>query len=129
MNTSKPPRAGRSRLNLIGAVILVAGLSVSGTLLQLAGNSAADASGVQEVAVGDKIYAVPVGDPAIRREDLEHAGGQLSVLAGEFSRWVHGLANLENLAYLIAVLSLAAAVACFWRGQAAAGSEEIDPRK
>jgi hypothetical protein len=99
------------RLYLIGAFILLAGI-VGATFVYLtATESDSDAIGYE--IIDGKAYPIQVQDSKLYRYDLEKFGGKAAVLADDFSRWLASLWQGKRLAYLLAVLSTAIALACF----------------
>jgi hypothetical protein len=78
----------RTWLNLIGAVILIIGLSSSVLIYQRAEKSTYDVLGYEN----SKLY----------RHNLEVYGGKFSVIMDDFSRWFAGLMHGKSLAFIIA---------------------------
>ncbi|MBF0558367.1 MAG: hypothetical protein HQL08_06265 [Nitrospirae bacterium] len=90
----------RSRLLLIGTMILLAGLG-SALLIYISSGNGEDLSlGFEE----SKMY----------RHDLELYGGKANVLADEFTRWYSGLWHGKPLAYTVACGSAAVSLGFFF---------------
>lgn len=94
----------RIGLHLIGAIILLVGLSSAAFIYQAAMNDSSSASGYE--VVGGFIY--PSGGENSKKymHDLELYGGKSAVLADEFMRWFAGLWHGTSLAFTVAFISI-----------------------
>ena len=88
----------RSRLRLIAAIILVAGLAGAGIIYSMAEN-AADSALLQEME-NSKNY----------RHELEAYGGKANVLATEIRNWFIGLWHGRSLAFTVACITIVTAL-------------------
>jgi len=87
------------RLKIIGAIILVVGLS-SATLIYL--HAGRNSPGVLGYEAGEgRLYPINPEDSKQYLRDLELYGGKANVLADEFRRWFAGLWQGKSLAYII----------------------------
>jgi hypothetical protein len=102
MNLKILPR--RTRLNLISAIILVAGLGSSALIYHRAVNLSDSASGY-ETADGT-ILPISPEDSRMYRHNLEVYGGKLNVMMDDFRRWVAGLWQGKSLAVIIACTTI-----------------------
>jgi hypothetical protein len=102
------------RLYLIGACILVAGLLGAALVYRSAAEDGGDAVGFE--VVGGNVYSIAPADSKPYRHDLELYGGKAAVLADDFNRWFDGLWQGRGLAYTLALLAVAIALACFLAG-------------
>jgi hypothetical protein len=105
------------RLYLAGAVILVGGL-VSAAWIYLAATNDTNKSEIvgYEFVNGQK-YAIRKSDSKRYQHEMERLGGKFNVDLDEFNEWLSGLWHGKRLAYTIAILSLVAALACYWIAQ------------
>ncbi len=93
----------RTRLYIIAALILLAGLG-SAALIYLTAGSEPD--GVLGYEVIDGIaYPIKPDDSRMYAHDLELYGGKAMVLADEFRRWFIGLWHGKSLAYTVACIA------------------------
>jgi len=95
----------RSHLNLISAIILVAGLSSAVFTYRSAVNAQGEVLGY-EVGSDGKIYPVLPEDSKAYQRSLEIYGGKANVLADEFRRWFAGLWQGKRLSYIIAFITV-----------------------
>jgi hypothetical protein len=100
------------RLHLAGLVILVAGLLAAVLVFVIAaGDAGADAAGY--TIVGGKTFAIGPGDSSRELQQIERLGGKAAVLTYQFQTWFASLWHGQRLAFTLAVLSIAVALACF----------------
>ncbi len=102
----------RTRLRIIGALILIVGLASAGAVYLTAEKSAADAVGYEMIDG----QAYPISPASSKRyvHDLEVYGGKAAVMADELNRWFSGLWQGTSLAYTIAFLAIVASLGCFF---------------
>jgi hypothetical protein len=94
----------RTCLNLISAIILVAGLSSAALIYQRAGNDPYGALGY-EVVNGTR-YPIMPEDSKLYRHNLEVYGGKFNVIMDDFRRWFVGLWHGKSLALIIACTTI-----------------------
>ena len=89
-------------INYWGVAILLAGL--------------AGAALVYVFAAGDEDaeLAAEISRDRMYEHNLQLMGGKAAVYMAQFDQWFSGLWHGRSLAYTIAVLAVAIAVACFW---------------
>jgi hypothetical protein len=85
-----------------GVAILLAGLASAALIYVFAGDDR-DAEAAREIASG-RSY----------EHNLELIGGKLNVYLVHFNDWFASLWHGTSLAYTVAVLAVAIALACFW---------------
>jgi hypothetical protein len=85
-----------------GVGVLLVGLASAGLVYVFAGDDR-DSDAAREIASG-RMY----------EHNLEMIGGKLNVYLVQFNDWFASLWHGTSLAYTIAVLSVAIALACFW---------------
>jgi hypothetical protein len=85
-----------------GVAVLVIGLAAAAFVYALAGNDR-DAEIAAEIS-GGRMY----------QHNLELMGGKLGVVLADVNDWFASLWHGRRLASTIAVISIAAAAACFW---------------
>lgn len=112
---SKKHSAIQIRLYLIGAVILLAGLICAVFLYQTAAEDKSNVIGY--VFVDGQEYAIRPEDSKRYLNELERIGGKSAVVADELNRWFDSLWQGKRLAYTVALLAIAVALACFWAAQ------------
>lgn len=100
------------RLYLIGAAILLAGLSCAAFFYQTAAEDTSDV--ISYVFVDGHEYAVRAQDSKRYLNELARIGGKSAIVADEINRWFDSLWQGKRLAYTLAFLSIGAAVGCFW---------------
>jgi hypothetical protein len=98
----------RTRLYLLAAVILLAGLASSALIYLTAWSGQAD-----ELSGGD-IYLMRPEDSKMYRHDLEVYGGKANVLMDEFMRWFAGLWHGKQLALTITCITVVITFAVFY---------------
>ncbi len=95
----------RTWLNIISAVILVAGLGSAIWIYQTAENKPYGALGYEQ---GDgSAYAVMPEDSKKYLRDMELYGGKANVVADEIRRWFFGLWEGKSFAYALACIAIA----------------------
>jgi hypothetical protein len=97
---AKPPL--RTVINYWGVAILLIGLAGAALVYVFAADDE-DAQLAADIA-RDRMY----------QHNLELMGGKAAVYMAEFDQWFSGLWHGRPLAYTIAVLAVAIALACFW---------------
>ena len=100
----------RTRLYLSGAAILLAGWLGAATIYANAGDESSDTLGYE--FVNGVAYPILAYESKAYRHDLERFGGKAAIMADDFSRWLSGLWVGKRLAYTLATLATAAALAC-----------------
>ena len=103
--------ARRTRLKRIGVAILLAGWSGAATIYATAPDDDGDALGYE--FVDGVAYPILTHESKKYRHDLERFGGKAAVMADDLNRWFSGLWVGKHLAYTLATLASAAALACF----------------
>ncbi len=92
----------RTRLYLIGAVVLLVGLGIA-TLIYLTAEDDSDNVAGYEI-VGGYVHPIAPESSKIYIHDLELYGGKANVLADEFRRWFISLWHGKSLAYTVAFI-------------------------
>ena len=105
----KLPASRQSRLNLLGAAIVVVGL-LSATCLWIAQERIDRQSAVPP---SDAIDQLPVLDSRKQVRELERYYGQSGVLMEELVEWLKSLGHGKRLAATIAVASSVVGAGCF----------------
>ncbi len=93
-----------TRLYLISAVILLAGVGSATWIYLTAGNNSDDVMGYE--TAGGHVYPVSPEDSKMYMHNLELYGGKINVLANELVRWFAGLWHGKSLAYSVACISI-----------------------
>jgi hypothetical protein len=109
-NSQESPEGGKQRLT--GAQVR---LYVAGYLILIAGTIGS--AWVYRVAVVDEMQdalAAQARNTKDYQGQMEYIGGKANVLGSEMTSWFVGLWHGRNLAYTLAVLTLAAALLCFY---------------
>ena len=104
-------KARRTHLYSIGAAILLAGWLGAATIYVTAPDDDGDALGYE--FVDGVAYPIPAYESKKYRHDLERFGGKAAIMADDLNRWFTGLWVGKHLAYTLATLTTAAALACF----------------
>lgn len=113
----------RARLNVIGALVLLAGLASASAVYLTAGDAPYGAVGYE--IIDGKAYPVMPGASKSYNHDLRLYGGEAAVLADELRQWFMGLWHGRPLAYTIACLALAVSSGFFLAARTIPpGSEE-----
>jgi Mn2+/Fe2+ NRAMP family transporter len=106
-------RNGPRRLALIGVVVLVAGLAGAAWVL----NKERTYDGRKDAAsihlIGQSEYGLAPGDSKLYISNLEIVGGHAAVIMDGFNRWLGDLWHRRQVAYTVAALAAAIAIACF----------------
>lgn len=108
MNDTPPPPGPAKRLPLDtvlrhwGVAILLVGLASAALVYVFASDDSS--AGAADRITGAKMY----------QHNLELMGGKAAVYADRFDRWFASLWQGRTLAYTVAVIAIAIAVACFW---------------
>ena len=102
----------RTRLNLIGALILMVGVGSAAIIYQRAGNNPYGAMGYE--AADGTIYPLMPGNSKLYRHNLEVYGGKFSVIMDDFSRWFTGLWQGKSLAVIIGGTALIISLGFFY---------------
>jgi hypothetical protein len=113
---ARAPPSFRTRLALIGGIVLCAGLALAAWVYLTAPNDDADVLGY-EVMSGN-VYAIAPEDSKTYRHDVELYGGKAALLADDFNRWFASLWQGKQLAYTLTLLTIVVALACFWAARA-----------
>jgi hypothetical protein len=92
----------KRRLNVVASLTLVSGV-VASTAIFLTASPDEQSSLVNQFQ-----------DSKAYRHELEAYGGKLSVVSDDLTRWFSSLWHGENLAFTVAVLSVAVALLLFW---------------
>ena len=103
------------RLYLIGAVILLAGLSWAVYLYETATEDESNVVGY-EIVDGHK-YPIRPEDSKRYLYELQRIGGKSAVVADEINRWFESLWQGKRFGYTVALLSVGIALAFFWAAQ------------
>jgi hypothetical protein len=101
---SPAPSSPARRLRIAGTLVLVLGLAAAGLVFLRTGAP----------GNGDIPGYVPAEDTKVYAMQMERIGGQANVMAYQVTVWFEDLWRGRELAYTLAVLSLLAAVACFY---------------
>lgn len=110
------------RLQLAGLIVLLVGLLAALCVhVWAAGTPDPNAAGYR--IVNGHAYAVPFDSASGEEQQLERLGGKAAVWTYRFDRWLASLWHGQRLAYTLAVLSTAIALACFY----VAGLMAVDP--
>jgi hypothetical protein len=102
----------KTRLNIIGIVILVIGLGSAVWIYVAAENAASSAVGYD--IIDGKAYPVSPENSKRYLHDLELYGGKMAVLSDEFNRWFDSLWQGTTLAYTVACLTVLIAAGFFF---------------
>ena len=94
----------RTCLNLISAIILMAGLGSAALIHQRAGNDPYGPLGY-EVVDGTR-YPIMPENSKLYRHNLEVYGGKFNVIMDDFRRWFVGLWHGKSLALIIACTTI-----------------------
>ena len=102
----------QTRLYLIGAVILLAGLISSVWIYLTAGNDSESVLGYE--IVGGYAYLITPDNSKKYVHDLKLVGGNALVFADEFSRWFIGLWHGRSLAFTVACIAIVISLGFFF---------------
>jgi hypothetical protein len=99
-------------LNLIGAIILLAGLVSAALIYRGAGDVPYGAWGY--VNADGTIIPVKPEDSKMYRHNLEVYGGKANIIMDDFRRWFAGLWHGKSLAILVGCTALLISYGCFY---------------
>ncbi len=102
----------RTRLNLIGATILLVGLASAVLIYQRAGDVPYGALGYE--TVNGTIYPIMPEDSKIYRHNLEVYGGKFNLIIDDFRRWFVGLWQGKSLAVIIGGITIIVSFGFFY---------------
>jgi hypothetical protein len=91
-------------LILIGAIIMLVGLSSAILIYQLAEDDSDSVLGYE--IIDGSAYPIRPEDSRMYRRDLELYGGKAAVVVDDFSRWFGGLWHGKSLAFTVAGISI-----------------------
>jgi len=117
----------RMYLNLIGVIILLAGLGSALLIYRTAENEMRDILGYEQG--GGSVYPVKPEDSKKYLRDLELYGGKANVLADELRRWFIGLWHGESLAFMVGGISILISIGVFYAANHGPSSLESDTSK
>jgi hypothetical protein len=103
----------------LGIVILIVGLSIAYDVRTQAFESEA----AHYHIIGDQIYTSERADTKEDADVLRKYGGNAALIAVAYKRKLHNLLQGENLAYLLAIVTMVSAGLCF---RAAWNSDHTD---
>jgi len=101
----------RKVIYLASAAVLALGLCAAAAIYVMAGDDADNAVGYE--VINGVAYPVAPEDSKAYQRQLERFGGKANVLAAELNRWFAGLWHGKPLAFTVACLSIAAALALY----------------
>lgn len=99
----------RARLNIIGVVVLIAGLLCAVLIYRSAANNAANAGNT--VGYDENGNPVPPEDSKVYQRSLELYGGKANLLADQLRRWLAGFWQGKTLAFTIGFVTIVASFA------------------
>lgn len=102
----------RTRLYLISALVLLAGLG-SAVLIYITAENGPDNTMGYEMA-GGHVYPVAPEDSKTYMHDLELYGGKANVLANDFLRWFSGLWHGTSLAFTVGFITILISLGLFF---------------
>jgi hypothetical protein len=102
----------RTGLNLIGIIILLAGLVSAGLIYRTAENDSREVLGYEKGS--ESVYPLKPEDSKKYLRDLELYGGKANVLADEFRRWFVGLWRGKSLAFTVGFITLFISLSIFY---------------
>jgi hypothetical protein len=102
----------RVRLYLAGVLIFVAGLTAAALVYWKAGDDINNALSYEYI--GGNVYPVEPQDSKRYIHDIELYGGKAAVVVDEIDRWLASLWHGRRLAYTLVIVSIGAALACFF---------------
>jgi hypothetical protein len=111
-------------LNLISAMILVAGLGSAILIYQTAQNYSSGVLGYE--VEGGSVYPNMPEDSKKYLRDLQLYGGKANVLMDEFRRWFVGLWHGKSLAFTVACISIFVSFGVFYAANHLPSSLESD---
>lgn len=101
----------RTRLYLIAAVILLAGVGSAVLIYVTAENTPNNDFGYE--MAGGHVYPVAPEDSKRYIHDLELYGGKANVLANDFRRWFYGLWHGTSLAFTVGCITILMSLGVF----------------
>lgn len=101
-----------TRLNLIGAFILLVGLGSAVLIYRTAGNDSNPVLGYEQG--NGSLYPVRPEDSKKYLRDMEMYGGKANVLADELRRWFVGLWYGKSLAFTVGFITILASSGVFY---------------
>lgn len=101
----------RSELQLIAAIVLIAGLAAGVGVYVFAED---EQSATSYVIVGDSAYPVDPSSTKAYVRELERFGGKAAVIFDEFNRWFAARWQGKALGLTVAWISIAAAALIYW---------------
>ncbi len=112
----------RTRLNILGAVILLTGLGSAILIYRTAENESREVLGYEQG--NGTTYPVGPEDSKKYFRDLELYGGKANVLADEFRRWFLGLWQGRSLAFTVGSIAVFISIGVFYAANRAPSSSE-----
>jgi hypothetical protein len=103
----------RTCLNLISAMIIVAGLGSSFLIYQMARNDTYGASDYEADNRG--ILSITPENSKLYRHNLEIYGGKFAIIMDDFRRWFVGLWYGKSLAFIIACTTVIISFILFYK--------------
>ncbi|HEY4318818.1 MAG TPA: hypothetical protein VGN04_14555 [Herbaspirillum sp.] len=101
--------SSRLWLTVLGMVVLIVGLSIAYDIRTRAFESEA----AHYHIVGDQVYVSQDADTKEDADMLRKYGGNAALITAAYKRKLHDLLQGKNLAYLLAIATIAAAACCF----------------
>lgn len=105
----------RTWLNLIGALILVAGAGSAALIYQRAGEVPCGAWGYE--VVDGAIYPIMPENSKLYRHNLEVYGGKFGVMMDDCRRWFLGLWQGKSLAFILACATIIISLGFFYKAK------------
>ncbi len=102
--THAPPIVHQKRLNRIGLIVLLIGLSCSALIYLLADHAKAGSVGYD--LIGGEAYDIPPEQSKRYIHDLEMYGGKMAVLSDKINRWFDSLWHGKQLAFTLGFITL-----------------------
>ena len=97
-------------LNALGIVILISGLVVAYMVKSRALENAASRYRI----VGGQAYLAQSDESKQDADQLQRFGGTPALIVAAYKRKLHHLMQGENLAYVLAIVTVILASGCFW---------------
>ncbi len=101
-----------TRLYLISAIILLAGLGSAVLIYLTAEDYSNNAIGYE--VVGGTVYPITPDNSKMYVHDLQLYGGKAAVLADEFMRWFAGFWHGKSLAFTVACITIFISLGIFF---------------
>jgi hypothetical protein len=102
----------QTRLKVISAIILLAGLGTAGMIYLTADRALDNALGYE--LVGGEAYPISPDNSRMYVRDLELFGGKAAVLANDLRYWFVGLWHGKSLAFTIACIAILISLGVFF---------------